>query len=413
VTHGWSFRGVRLIDGLTPEARVGVDVLVVGDRIVDIDASDQVRRADRLRAQQAAGVDIREVDGTGRTLLPGLIDCQAHHLLDATAPTMFDLEERDPDASVVLRGARAAREALAAGVTTVRSAGAPRGLDIPLAAAIDAGDVPGPRTIPAGRAITITGGHGRRFGVEADGEQALRTAVRANVRDGARVIKAVASEAAMLTSDVAGVQELSEAELRAIVDEAARLRCRVLAHAQSDNAVRAAAFAGVASIEHAFLANEATLEIVATSGVTLVPTLSVTDVWRTLPGLSQERRARQTTLERLHRRSCETAVRLGIPLATGTDTGVTGVRPDMVAREVRLLHEHGLGAMDAIIAGTATGARLLGVDTQTGTIEAGKLADLVLVDGDPLADLRRLERPVMVLRAGSLGPELGPEPAAA
>jgi imidazolonepropionase-like amidohydrolase len=225
------------------------------------------------------------------------------------------------------------------------------------------------------------------------------------VRDGARVIKAVASEAAMLTSEVAGVQELSETELRVIVEEAARLRCRVLAHAQSDDAVRAAARAGVASIEHAFLADEATLELVAASGVTLVPTLTVTDVWRSLPGLSEERRARQTTLERLHRRSCETAVRLGIPLATGTDTGVTGVRPGMVAREIRLLHEHGLGTMDAIIAGTATGARLLGVDAETGSIGVGKSADLVLVDGDPLTDLRRLERPVMVLRAGALGPE--------
>jgi imidazolonepropionase-like amidohydrolase len=404
VTAGWLFRDVRLIDGLAPQARDGMDVLVVGDRVTGIEPGEPAIRAERLRAQLEAGVDIREVDGTGRTLLPGLIDCHAHHLLDASAPTMFEREERDPDASVVLRGARAARAALAAGVTTVRSAGAPRGLDIPLAMAIDAGDVPGPRTIPAGRAITITGGHGRRFGIEADGEQALRTAVRANVRDGARVIKAVASEAAMLTTEVAGVQELSEAELRAIVDEAARLRCGVLAHAQSDAAVRASARAGVASIEHAFLADEATLELVAASGVTLVPTLSVTDVWRTLPGLSDERRARQTALERLHRRSCETAVRLGIPVATGTDTGVTGVRPDMVAREIRLLHEHGLGAMDAIIAGTAGGARLLGLDADTGSIGVGKLADLVLVDGDPLADLRRLERPVMVLRAGAPGP---------
>jgi imidazolonepropionase-like amidohydrolase len=400
VSIGWLIRDVRLIDGVGRVARDEMDVLVVDDRIAGIDASDPATRAARLEGQRAAGVDIRELDGTHRTLLPGLIDCHAHHLLDATAPTMFEREEQDPDARVVLRGARAAGEALAAGVTTVRSAGAPRGLDIPLAAAIDAGDVPGPRTIPAGRAITITGGHGRRFGIEADGEQAVRTAVRANIRDGARVIKAVASEAAMLTTEVAGVQELSELELRVIVEEAARLRCRVLAHAQGTDAVRAAAAAGVASIEHAFLADEATLELVASSGVTLVPTLTVTDVWRTLPGLSEERRARQTTLERLHRRSCETAVRLGIPLATGTDTGVTGVRPGMVAHEIRLLHEHGLGAMDAIIAGTATGARLLGLEAETGSIGIGKLADLVLVAGDPLADLRRLEAPVAVFRAG-------------
>jgi imidazolonepropionase-like amidohydrolase len=399
---GLLFEDVRLIDGIAPDARQHMDVLVIGDRIAALETADPAARDSTLQTYLAQGVDVRRVPGAGRTLLPGLIDCHAHYLLDATAPTMFESEERDPDSLVVLRGARAARQALAAGITTARSAGAPRALDIPLAAAIDTGDVPGPRIIPAGRALTITGGHGWRFGVQADGELALRAAVRANVRDGARVIKAVASEAAMLTTGVAGVQELTEDELRAIVAEAARLRCRVLAHAQSNDAVRAAARAGVASVEHAFLADEPTLEILAASGATLVPTLSVTDIWRTLPGLSDAQRQRQTIIEGLHRRSCETAVRLRIPMATGTDTGVRGVLPGMVAREIRLLHEHGLGAMDAIHAGTSNAARLLGVDDETGSITLGRRADLLLVDGDPLSDLDRLASPAMVVQAGAV-----------
>ena len=397
---GLLFEDVRLIDGISGEARLGMDVLVIGERIAAVESADPVAREETVRAQRRQGIELERIPGAGRTVLPGLIDCHAHYLLDASAPAMFETEERDPDSLVVLRGARAARQALAAGITTSRSAGAPRALDIPLAAGIAAGDVAGPRMIAAGRALTITGGHGWRFGIEADGELALRAAVRANVRDGARVIKAVASEAAMLTSGVAGVQELSEDELRAIVDEAARLRCRVLAHAQSNDAVRAAARAGVASVEHAFLADEATLEVLAASGATLVPTLSVTDVWRTLPGLSAARRERQTVIEALHRRSCETAVRLGIQLATGTDTGVTGVLPDMIAREVRLLHDHGLSAMDAIKSATSTAARLLGVADETGSITVGRTADLLLVDGDPLLDLRRLTAPRMVVQAG-------------
>ncbi len=397
---GILFADVGLIDSVAAEPQAGMDVLVVGDRLVDIRPSDAADRETLLHAHRTLGRSIERIDGSGRTLLPGLIDCHAHYPLDPVVDDAFDTADREPDGRLALRAARGAAEALAAGVTTARSAGAPRALDIPLAAAIDAGDVPGPRIIPAGRALTITGGHGWRFGIEADGELALRAAVRANVRDGARVIKAVASEAAMLTSPVAGVPELTEDELRAIVDEAARLRCRVLAHAQSNDAVRAAALAGVASVEHAFLADEATLEILAASGATLVPTLSVTDVWRTLPGLSDARRHRQGVIETLHRRSCETAIRLGIPLATGTDTGVRGVLPGMVAREIRLMYEHGLSAMGAIQAGTSGAARLLGLEEETGSVVVGHRADLLLVQGDPLADLDRLSRPVMVLQGG-------------
>jgi len=393
-------RGIRLIDGRSTQPRPDVDVLVVGDRVADVmdgrpDAREAV--AARLAVDPAS---ILVIEGAGRTMTPGLIDCHAHYLLDPRSPVMFEAEERASDARLVLAAAGRAREALGAGVTTARGAGSPRGLDVALAAAIAAGEVPGPRLVPAGRAITITGGHGHRFGVEADGAQALRVAVRAEVREGAQVVKAVASEAAMLTSAVAGVAELTEDELRAIVDEAARLRRRVLAHAQGSDSVTAAAKAGVASVEHAFLADEAALEAVAASGATLVPTLVVTDVWRTRPDLDAARRARQRTLEGLHRRSCETAVRLGIPLATGTDTGVTGVLPGMVAREVRLLHEHGLGAMAAIVAATAGAARLLGVDDVSGTVERGARADLLVIDGDPLADLERLGRPTMVIQGG-------------
>jgi imidazolonepropionase-like amidohydrolase len=131
-----------------------------------------------------------------------------------------------------------------------------------------------------------------------------------------------------------------------------------------------------------------------------VPTLVVTDVNRTLPGLTPVQRERQDLIERLHRLSTETAIRLGVPLAAGTDTGEVGVTADMVWREVVLLHDHGASAMTAIKAATSSAARLLGVDRDTGTIEVGKLADLVLVKGDPLVDLRRLADPVAVWQGG-------------
>ena len=293
-----------------------------------------------------------------------------------------------------------AQRALLSGVTTARSAGSPAALDLILRDAIAEGFIAGPRLLAAGLAITITGGHGRHFGREADGEIELVRAVRANVRDGSDVIKIVSSEAAMLSTAVAGVEELTQPEIAAIVGEARRLHRRVLSHAQNSAAVIASARGGVASVEHAFLADDAALDVLRESGAFLVPTLVVTDVWKNLPGLSDLQRRRQSEIEVAHRRSCETAIRLGIPIATGTDCGVRGVMPDMVWREALLVHQHGASPMAAIKSATSVAARLLGLESEIGTIEAGKVADLLLVDGDPLADLRVLERPSLVMQRG-------------
>jgi imidazolonepropionase-like amidohydrolase len=388
-------RSVRLIDGVADEARASVDVTVDGGTVTSIAPS---------APDAAPGDGATVIDGTGRTLLPGLIDCHAHYPIDATVEDGFEQFRHDPDTTIALRSAGAARRALEAGITTARSAGSPASFDYVLRDAIDAGDVPGPRMLAAGPALTITGGHGWLFGREVDGEAEFARGVRANVRDGADVIKVVASEAAMLSGadKGAGGAEMTEGEIRVSVDEAARLGRRVLAHAQGGESVRRAARAGVASVEHAFLAEEADLEVLAASGATLIPTLSVTDVWRTIEGLSAEARERQDLIERLHRRSCETAVRLGIPLGTGTDCGVRGVTSDMVAREVRLIHEHGASRMTALKGATSIAARTLGLDAEIGTVEVGKRADLLLVDGDPLADLRKLEAVRAVIKAGEL-----------
>jgi imidazolonepropionase-like amidohydrolase len=361
-------------------------------------------RIDSIEPTGAAPADERTIDGAGMTLLPGLIDCHAHYPIDPTVEDGFLQFRQDPDTTIALRAAREARRALEAGITTARSAGSPGRFDVVLRDAIEAGYVAGPRLLAAGPALTITGGHGWLFGTEVNGEAEFVRAVRANVRDGADVIKVVASEAAMLTpsDNGAGGPEMTEGEIAAVVSEAARLRRRVLAHAQGGESVQRAARAGVASVEHAFLAEERDLEVLAESGATLVPTLSVTDVTHSIEGLSPAARERQDLIERLHRRSCETAIRLAIPVATGTDCGVRGVRSDMIAREVRLLHEHGASPIVAIRAATATAARLLGLEDEIGTVEVGKRADLLLVEGDPLSDLRCLEHVRLVVKAGEL-----------
>jgi imidazolonepropionase-like amidohydrolase len=384
-------RDVRLIDGRSPTARPGLDVVVM---------DGQVDRIEPTGASSARPAEETVIDGRGRTLLPGLIDCHAHYTIDPLAIDGFVEFAAEPHERSILRAAGMARLALLSGVTTARSAGAPGALDLILRDAIADGFVAGPRLLAAGLAITITGGHGRLFGREADGEIELVRAVRANVRDGSDVIKIVSSEAAMLSTAVAGVEELTGPEIAAIVREARRLHRRVLSHAQNSAAVIASAQGGVASVEHAFLADEAALEVVLESGAVLVPTLVVTDVWKNMTGLTDAQRRRQSEIEIAHRRSCETAIRLGIPIATGTDCGVRGVMPDMVWREALLVNQHGASPMAAIQSATSVASRLLGLESEIGTIEPGKLADLLLVDGDPLADLHALERPSLVMQRG-------------
>ena len=185
------------------------------------------------------------------------------------------------------------------------------------------------------------------------------------------------------------------------METATELGVKVMSHAQDAESVRRSAVAGVASVEHAWLADRAAIEALAASGAFLVPTLVVTDVNRTLGGLTPVQRERQDMIERRQRASTETAIELGVPLATGTDTGEVGVTADMVWREIVLIHEHGASPMAAIKRGDLGRRRGCSGSTPTSArSRPGKLADLVLVDGDPLADLRRLADPALVLRGG-------------
>lgn len=392
---GVVFTDARLVDGIADAARERVDV-VVGD-------DGRVAAIGDHRPRDWAADGHTPIDASAGTLLPGFVDCHAHYTIDGRVEVpegIWDAYAIDTPAQAAFIGARNAARALRGGVTTARSAGAAHSRDVPLRDAIAGGFIPGPRLLAAGGAITITGGHGWQFGYEADGVAELVKLTRRLARDGSDHFKIVASEAAQLTTSVAGVEELTLDEVSAVVREARRLHRRVMSHAQSAGAVVNSARGGVDSVEHAFLADRAALETLRECGTTLVPTLTVTDVWSDIPGASQAVRDNQAHLSVVHRRSCETAIELGIPLATGTDCGVRGVMPDMVWREIWNMHDHGLSAMDAIKAGTSNGARLLGLEAEAGTIAVGMPADILLAPGDPLTDLRRLEHLDLVMQRG-------------
>jgi len=394
-----------MIDGTGTPPSGAVDLVIRGDRIAAIVGAGS-------RSDQRGPTDESEtvIPGRGLTALPGLIDAHAHYTFDPTEGSLQTIARRT-DEEILTRAAAHAELALRAGVTTSRGAGSIRGLEMALRDEIAAGRLEGPRIVAAGTAVGAVDGHGVAFGLEATGPDAMRRATEQVIAAGADVVKLVASEAAMLTTTghapgriVFGRPEVSVEEVAAVVDTAARHGRRVMAHAQDSESVVRCARGGVASVEHAWLADEGAIREVGAAGCALVPTLVVTDVNRTLGGLTRPQRERQNLIESTHGRSLTTAIALGVPMATGTDTGEVGVTADLVWREIGLLVAHGLTPLAAIASATSVAARLLGLDEEIGSIAVGKRADLIVVAGDPLADLGRLVAPRHVVQAGRLLP---------
>jgi imidazolonepropionase-like amidohydrolase len=363
------FRNVAVVDGNLEEARTGLDVLVDDGVITAVEPAD----ADRELPAGAVAID-----GTDATLVPGLIDCLVHYTLDPEGA-----DRPASAAEAVLRAAGMARRALEAGVTTARSGGARDGLDILLRDAIDAGDVRGPRLLAAGPVLTPTGGFGRGYGREVDGPEALAGAVRANVRDGADVIAVIAGAPSAIPGSL-GEAGFSSSELEAIVAEAARLGRRVMAHAETTQSLERAVWAGVASVEHGFGAEDTVAPVFVGSAVAFVPTL--------VDGASDDE----------HRRTVQAMLEHDVPIVAGTGCGRPGIGPDALARELALIAECGARPIDALRAATIWAAQLLGLGERLGVVDAGFAADLLLVDGDPLADLSSLARPRLVLQAGAI-----------
>ncbi|MCY0988843.1 amidohydrolase family protein [Nannocystis sp. ILAH1] len=397
-------RNARLIDGSGGAPQVGVDVLVRGGRIAEIGKS--------LATPAGAAV----IDLGGRTLLPGLIDAHTH-LLSEMAPSHAEgvmREVQESDADLALRGAAHARTTLLAGFTTVRDVGGTFAIRS-LRDAITAGRISGPRIVAANHAIGITGGHcddtnglrpdvfggppDFRAGI-ADGPDEVRKAVRHQIKLGADVIKVCATGGVLSSGDGAGDPQLTPAELVAIVDEAARAGRKVAAHAHGTEGIKDAVRAGVHSIEHGSLLDADAIAMMKKKGTFLVPTVYVGRVIEQAADggkLAADSAAKAKFIAPRMRDSFARAAKAGVKIAFGTDAGVFPHGDN--AREFSVMVDLGMAPKDAIVAATRNAAELLGL-RDLGQVKPGYVADLVVVDGDPLADIRVLERPALVVQGG-------------
>jgi imidazolonepropionase-like amidohydrolase len=403
-----------VVQSVAPDPAAPAVVVVRAARMVDVERGVVVSPgvvvvdSGRIRSVGASGIPpgAKTVDLGDLTLLPGLIDAHTHLTADTDRGWELRPAQETPG-DRALRGARNAGLTLRAGFTTVRDVGASDFADVALMRAIDDGWVPGPRMIPAGHAIGITGGHCDetgwapgvlRRGVEqgiADGPDGVVAAVRHQAKYGAKVIKICATAGVLSHDATVGAQQLSDAEMEAVVEEAARHGLRVAAHAHGPEGTVAAIAAGVSSIEHGSMLTDEALALMKERGTWLVPTTSLRDI--ELPDLPPAILAKRRSIAMVAKESLRRAIKAGVKIALGTDAGVLPHGTN--GREVAAMVDRGMTPVAALRAGTLGSAELLGVRDR-GVIAAGKVADLIAVEGDPLEDPTAMQRVRWVMKGG-------------
>jgi imidazolonepropionase-like amidohydrolase len=356
----------------------------------------------------------RVIDLGDATLMPGYIDAHVHLGGEMTSnwyKDWYDGMMRFP-AEQALYGAHFAKVTLEAGVTSVRDVGSSDYIALGLRNAIAAGMIPGPRVLVANYAIGSTGGHAdqdpvppQRVAVAGpiqgvcNGAAECRAAVRYQVKYGADVIKFMPSGGVLSLSDPVDNVQLTQEEMEAIVSEAHGWNRKVAAHCHGDRAAKMAIAAGVDSIEHGSFLEDDTLLEMKRKHVYLVPTLSA-GYWvgkqadSFPPAIAVKARAASARVQEMFQH----AVRIGVPIAMGTDAGVGPHATNAV--EFSLMTRNGLPPAQALLAGTARGAELLGISDLTGSLVPGKSADIVAVPGNPLAHIEATEHPLLVMKEG-------------
>jgi imidazolonepropionase-like amidohydrolase len=398
-------KAARVIDGTGAAPIQNGVVVVTDDKIVAVGAAATVR--------VPAGA--RTIDLGNVTLLPGFIDAHTHVIGRSLGdPAGDDAAVRDVDSFGAILSTVNVRNTLMAGFTSIRNVGSPHFADIAIRKAINEGWVIGPRMQTGAHSLGITGGHcdenGFKPGLQdgdfrtgiADSPDQIRAAVRYQVKYGADVIKTCATGGVLSEGDAVGTTQYGYEEMKAMVEEAERHERKVAAHAHGTEGIKIATRAGVASIEHGSFLDEEGARLMAEKGTYLVATLSA--------GEAVERAAKNGVLTGLRaekalaaaqamRNAVKIAARNKVPLALGTDAGVGPHGAN--GHEFTLLVEWGgLSPMQAIVAGTSGSAKLLGWERTVGTLAAGKWADVVAVPGDPIADIKTMEKPVFVMKNG-------------
>ena len=400
-------RAGRLVDVVREEVFTDRSIVIEGDRIADV------------LTEAPAETSAMTIDLSQQTVLPGLIDCHAHMIGEMETGLGYAGLVMRTAAQEAMTGVRNARATLEAGFTSVRDVGTFRAfVDCALRDAIEAGDTPGPRMMCAGAFVTVSGGGGDvtglapdvdavvpidlRFGV-ANSVDEVRARARKILAGGADFIKVIATGAVLTEGTTPGAPEYGEDEIRAAVDEAALIGTHVAAHAHGAEGIKRAVRAGVRSIEHGSLMDDEAIELMGSHGTYLVADVYDGD-WIAEEGArggwsADVMRKNEETTE-AQREGFTMAVKAGVSIAYGTDSGV--YPHAWVAKQFAYMVRLGMTPMQAIRSATIVASDLMGWRDRVGSFEAGRLADLIAVAGDPLDDVSVLEDVAFVMKGGAV-----------
>lgn len=404
-------KAARMFDGKSNALVQNAVVIIEGDKIVDAGSN--------LPTPDGAQV----IDLGDATLSPGFMDAHTHLTADFSGNySERRLQELDMNVSEqAIIATTHARVTVEAGFTTVRDLGSRsvssrEFVDVALRNSINKGVIVGPRMLVATKGIGATGGHfdptsGFRdflFGREpdytdgiADGPDEIRKTVRFEVKNGADVIKAAVSGGVLSLVDEVDTPQLTPAEMAALVDESHRLRKRVAVHCHGDEAAREAIEAGVDSIEHGSFMKPETLTMMKKKGTFLTPTLMASEwIMGKLDNYPSALQAKAKAATAARSEMFHNAIKMGIKISFGTDAAVFPHGQN--AKEFKLMVDLGMTPIDALKSATANDAELLGIGQKVGTLEKGKLADIIAMPGDPTSDITATERVSFVMREGKI-----------
>lgn len=344
------------------------------------------------------------IDGQGKTILPGFFDMHIHLGMDGIADP-FSQIATDSQATSAYRHQANGKKQLRSGVTSVRNLGSKWHIDLAYRDAVNNGIVAGPTVYGSGQPIVMTGGHGYPLASEADGEDEVRKMARQTLKQGADVLKLMATGGVMTPGVDPGSPQLSENEMKAAVEEALHAGKTTASHAQGTIGIQNAVRAGITTIEHGIFLDDETIELMIKHGTVLVPTLAAPYyiVRNADSGAIPPHAVKKAKYcYEVHKESFRKAVEAGVKIAAGTDAGTPFNLHGDFAKELELMHEGGMPVRDIIAAATFSAASVLTVQNETGSLEKGKIADFIILSEDPENKLSAFRAVETVYQGGKI-----------
>ena len=332
------------------------------------------------------------VDIANMTVMPGLINCHVHVTLEPVGDP-FSLLNNENRTKAALRAAVNVKKHLQSGVTYLRDMGGYDNIDLEVKSCVEEGFIPGPGMQVSGKALTMTGGHGHRFGRECDGEDDARKAAREQLKAGADIIKLMATGGVLTPGVEPGSPQLTIKEMAAAIEEAHKAGRKTAAHAQGTVGIKNALIAGIDSIEHGIFLDDETIEMMIAQNTYFVPTLVAPYFiikYGPEGGAPEYAIEKSKRVEEFHTKSFIKALKAGVKIAMGTDSGTPFNLHDGTVQELLLMVKYGMKPLEVITAATKTAAELLGIDNDYGTLEEGKFADLIVLAENPLTDMQTM-----------------------